>query len=94
MTSKDLHKQPFSKETITKLEIFEKYFESWLPVAIQSPFITEVNICDSFAGIGRDIKGTDGSPIRIIKTIKKFEDTILKQNLEIHILFNEFNSAK
>ena len=94
MTSKDLHKQPFSEETITKLDIFQKYLESWLPVAIQSPFITEVNICDFFAGIGRDIKGTDGSPIRIIKTIKKFEDTILKQNLKIHILFNEYIPAK
>ncbi len=94
MTSKDLHKQSFSEETITKLDIFEKYLESWLPVAIQSPFITEVNICDFFAGIGRDIKGTDGSPIRIIKTIKKFEDTILKQNLKIHILFNEYTPTK
>ena len=94
MTSKDLHKQPFSEETITKLDIFQKYLESWLPVAIQSPFITEVNICDFFAGIGRDIKGTDGSPIRIIKTIKKFEDTILKQKLKIHILFNEYILAK
>ena len=94
MTSKDLHKQPFSEETITKLDIFEKYLESWLPVAIQSRFITEVNICDFFAGIGRDIKGIDASPIRIIKTIKKFEDTILKQNLKIHILFNEYIPAK
>ncbi len=76
MTSKDLHKQPFSEETITKLDIFEKYLESWLPVAIQSRFITEVNICDFFAEIGRDIKGIDASPIRIIETIKKFEDTI------------------
>ena len=73
MTSKDLHKQPFSEETITKLDIFEKYLESWLPVAIQSRFITEVNICDFFAGIGRDIKGIDGSPIRIIKTIKNLK---------------------
>jgi len=94
MTSKDLHKQPFSEETITKLDIFEKYLESWLPVAIQSRFITEVNICDFFAGIGRDIKGIDGSPIRIIKTIKKFEDTILKQNLKIHVLLNEYTSTK
>ncbi len=75
MTSKDLHKQPFSEETITKLDIFEKYLESWLPVAIQSRFITEVNICDFFAEIGRDIKGIDASPIRILETIKKFEDT-------------------
>ncbi len=94
MTSKDLHKQPFSEETITKLDIFEKYLESWLPVAIQSPFITEVNICDFFAGIGMDTKGIGGSPLRIIKTIKKFEDTILKQNLKIHILFNEYIPTK
>jgi three-Cys-motif partner protein len=94
MTAKDLHKQPFSEETITKLDIFEKYLESWLPVAIQSPFIAEVNICDFFAGIGRDIKGTDGSPMRIIKTIKKFEDHILKENLKIHLLFNELNATK
>ena len=94
MTAKDLHKQPFSEETITKLDIFEKYLESWLPVAIQSRFITEINICDFFAGIGRDIKGINGSPLRIIKNIKRFEDTILKQNLKIHILLNEYIPAK
>jgi len=46
MASKDLHDEAFDEATITKLEIFEKYLEAWLPTFIMAGF-QEVNIYDS-----------------------------------------------
>jgi three-Cys-motif partner protein len=63
--AKDINKEPFSASTITKLEIFERYLEAWLPVFIMSKISTKVMICDFFAGSGYDSNGTPGSPIRI-----------------------------
>lgn len=94
MVAKDLHKEPFSEETITKLDIFEKYLQSWLPVAIKSRYIREINICDFFAGTGKDIKGVEGSSLRIIRNVKKYENEILKQKLKIKLLFNEHLQSK
>lgn len=94
MSAKDLHKEPFTEETITKLEIFEKYLESWLPVAIESPFIKKVNICDFFSGPGKSINGIKGSPLRVISVINKYYDKITKQKLQINILFNEYVKKK
>ncbi len=94
MAAQDLHEKPFSEETITKLDIFEKYLESWLPVAIQSRNIHRINICDFFAGPGKDIIGTEGSPLRIIRIIKKFEKLIIEQKLIINILLNEYIPSK
>jgi three-Cys-motif partner protein len=94
MSAKDLHKESFTEETITKLEIFEKYLESWLPVAIESPFIKEVNICDFFAGSGKDVDGTKGTPLRIIDVINKFKDSIVENELRIHVLYNDDKRVK
>jgi len=94
MPSKDIHKEPFSEETITKLDIFENYLKEWLPVAIQSHYIDSVYICDFFAGSGKDKKGSEGSPLRIMRVINKFTDSILKKNLSINIFFNEKNKSK
>jgi hypothetical protein len=65
MPVKDLHEHPFDDATITKLEIFEKYVEAWLPVFIHSSHFNSANICDFFAGTGQDINGVSGSPMRI-----------------------------
>lgn len=94
MSAKDLHKESFTEETITKLEIFEKYLESWLPVAIESPFIKEVNICDFFSGPGKSVDGVKGSPLRVISVINKYYDKIIKQKLQINVLFNEYVKKK
>jgi three-Cys-motif partner protein len=94
MSAKDLHKESFTEETITKLEIFEKYLESWLPVAIESPFIKEVNICDFFSGPGKSVDGVKGSPLRVISVINKYYDRIIEQKLQINILFNEYVKKK
>ena len=93
MFSKDLHSKPFTEETITKLEIFEKDLEEWLPVFIYSNFKV-VNICDFFAGTGKDVNGVAGSPLRILSVINKYEENILQKNFNIKVLYNEFKKAK
>ena len=32
MAVKDLHDKPFDQGTLTKLEIFERYTQAWIPV--------------------------------------------------------------
>ncbi|MBI5208126.1 MAG: hypothetical protein HY934_10120 [Candidatus Firestonebacteria bacterium] len=82
MPIKDLHKKPFSDETITKLEIFESYLKLWLPVFIQSQYFSEAVICDFFAGKGYDSNGIPGSPLRILNIIMKiFKRYLIKKNL-------------
>lgn len=90
----DLFKKPFSEETITKLDIFEKYLEAWLPVFIHHPSYHEVNICDFFAGMGQDKKMIPGSPLRILKVIKSYQDSIKKTDLHINIHLNEYDKKK
>lgn len=90
----DLHKRAFTDETITKLEIFEKYFEAWLPVFIHHRSYNEVNILDFFAGQGQDINGVPGSPLRILKIIKIYQNGIIRKNLRINVCLNEYNKKK
>ena len=94
MTAKDIHKNPFSQETITKLDIFEAYVREWLPVFIQYPNFNEVNICDFFAGEGRDPAGNLGSPLRILKVIQEYKNSIIEKQIKINVIFNELKKNK
>ena len=94
MPVKDLHEKPFTQETITKLEIFESYLKAWLPVFIFSPLFNEVNICDFFAGAGKDKCDVDGSPLRIVNILKSFDKSIIEKKLKINLIFNEFDKDK
>lgn len=93
MPTKDLHKEPFSEETVTKLEIFESYMEAWIPTFIMSGF-EEIYIYDFFAGQGYDKNGTAGSSIRILKSIKKFQGYFLSKKARVNILLNEYDKTK
>jgi three-Cys-motif partner protein len=93
MPSKDLFNQPFSEETITKLEIFEKYTEAWLPVFLYRNF-KDIFICDFFAGAGYDKIGIPGSPLRILEVIKSQQYNIIKNRVTINVLFNELDKDK
>ena len=93
MGAKDLFSEPFSNETITKLEIFESYCEAWLPTFIMQ---NERNlfIYDFFSGMGYDKNMCPGSPIRILQMILKFQGLILKRGTKINLLFNEYKKKK
>ncbi len=93
MSSRDVHKEPFTEETITKLEIFEKYVEAWLPVFIYSGF-KEIFIYDFFAGTGKDKNNIEGSPLRVINVIEKYTSDIIKSNTVIKLIFNELDLDK
>ena len=94
MPVKDLHDYPFDDATLTKLQIFEKYVEAWLPVFIYSKYYKTVNICDFFAGSGQDVKGIPGSPLRIIEAIKKYKSDILSKKFKIRVILNEIKKNK
>ena len=94
--SLDLHNKPFDEGTIEKLWIFKNYINEWLPVFLSrpNPNVKEINICDFFAGPGKDTKGVDGSPIILLKSIKQYESFIKTNNLKIRIHFNDYSKRK
>ena len=94
MANKDIFDDPFDEGTLTKLEIFEKYLEEWLPTFVLGSFNKPIQIFDLFAGIGYDKIRQEGSPIRILKIINKFRDVIEKQNKKVCICLNDYNSNK
>jgi three-Cys-motif partner protein len=90
----DHHIKPYDEGTLNKLEIFEKYVESWLPTFIMQPYIVEVNIVDFFAGLGYDREGKKGSPIRILDKIDSFFSILMLNNTIINLYLNEYKGCK
>jgi len=93
MPSKDLHDKPFDDSTIAKLEIFEAYVEAWLPTFVMLG-LPVISIIDFFAGTGYDTNGVPGSPIRILRVIKKFVDKIRLKDTKVEVYLNEFKKSK
>ncbi|MDR3608947.1 MAG: three-Cys-motif partner protein TcmP [Ignavibacteriaceae bacterium] len=94
MSSKDIFDNPFDEGTLTKLEIFEKYFEKWLPTFVLSRFTNPIQVFDLFAGSGFDKNDIPGSPIRIIEIINKYSTILKSKNKIVHLFFNDLNSKK
>jgi len=93
MPVKNIHGEPFSEETITKLEIFESYAGEWLPIFIMAG-AKVLYIFDFFAGTGYDNIGVPGSPIRILTKIKKQIDLIFQKKTKVHFCVNEYDANK
>lgn len=93
MPGKNLHREPFSEETITKLEIFESYAREWLPTFIMADVKT-LCIFDFFAGTGYDITGVPGSTIRILTEIKNHIGLIFQKKTKVHVCINEYDKKK
>lgn len=94
MPVKDIFDKPFDEGTLAKLEIFEKYFEEWLPTFVMSNYRNPIQIYDLFSGSGSDKNGIPGSPLRIIEIIKKHFAILKKQNKVVHLFFNDINEQK
>jgi three-Cys-motif partner protein len=94
MPQKDLHSTPFDEATLTKLSLFEKYAEVWIPKFVMTPGIQEIHIFDFFAGPGYDINRVPGSPIRILNRIKEQKENFKKTNTRIIFHLNEFTKGK
>lgn len=71
--SKDINKEVFTPETKLKLEIFRECFREWFPVFLHNQHISQIFIYDFFAGSGKDIEGTLGSPLILLEEAKGVE---------------------
>lgn len=94
MASKDIFDDPFDEGTLTKLEIFEKYFEEWLPTFVMGNINKPIQVFDLFAGIGYDKIGQEGSPIRILKIINKYRNIIENSGKKVCVYLNDNNPSK
>ena len=90
---RDLHSKPFDEGTLKKLEIFELYTVEWLPTFIMSG-AEHIWIFDFFAGTGYDLNHTPGSPIRILRQIKKQLGNMYQKNTKMYLVFNEYDKIK
>ncbi len=94
MAHKDHHIKPYDEGTLNKLEIFERYVQTWLPTFIMQQHIAEINIVDFFSGLGYDNEGTKGSPIRTLDKIDSFFGNLMQNNTIINLYLNEFKTYK
>lgn len=94
MSSKNLYDKPFDEGTIIKLQIFQKYFEEWLPPFVMHDFNKPIQVFDLFAGSGYDINGVAGSPIRIVEIIRKHSTILRKKNKQVFLFFNDLDKTK
>lgn len=93
MPGLDHHRQPYDEGTITKLQLFEKYAEAWIPTFVMSQY-SEIYIYDFFAGTGRDSEGVPGSAIRLLRQIESQTGNIFKTKTKIHLVLNELDTEK
>ncbi len=91
--SRNLHAKPFDEGTQKKLDIFELYTTEWLPTFIMSK-VECVWIFDFFAGTGYDINHIPGSPIRILRQVRKQLGNMYQQGTKVYLVFNEYDKAK
>lgn len=92
---KDFHREDFKDSTLTKLELFRRYLQEWLPVFIRPKAIwPKINIFDLFAGPGTDTSGTLGSPLIILEELAKFKSIINSEGLTINAYFNDKDQNK
>lgn len=91
---KDLHIEPFSDETLTKLEIFQSYAKSWLPVFTMQDWCKEIHIIDFFAGPGFDVNNVKGSPIIFLDIIFEQQNNLLNKKKKIILHLNEYEPNK
>ncbi|MEW6508805.1 MAG: three-Cys-motif partner protein TcmP [Bacteroidota bacterium] len=94
MPVKDIFDKPFDEGTILKLEIFEKYFEEWLPTFIMGTYPKPIQVFDLFAGSGYDKNNIAGSPIRILEIINKHRGNLSNKSKKVFLFFNDSDENK
>jgi three-Cys-motif partner protein len=95
MSGRDLHRDPFDEGTQDKLDLYRGYLREWLPVFLNQPSISTINIFDFFAGPGSDVDGKPGSPIiahQEICSALKIHKSAHKP--DIHLYLNELDPKK
>lgn len=73
MAINNFHAAAFDNSTATKLALYKEYVDAWLPTFMtRSSKATKINIFDLFCGPGQDKESIDGSPLLLLKSIRKF----------------------
>lgn len=95
-TQNDIFNKGFDEGTKIKLYILRKYLQEWLPVFLskKDKFWKDIFLFDLFAGEGKDTEGTIGSPLIILEELLPYCKTVKDENLNLHILFNEFDNKR
>ncbi len=94
MPIKNIFDKPFDEGTLVKLDIFEKYFEEWLPTFVMGPYSKPIQVFDLFAGSGYDKNKKEGSPIRILKIINKHRRILEQKSKHVYLFLNDADSNK
>ena len=84
----NFHSKPFDEATCAKLAIFADYTREWLPVFLHSHG-NRITILDLFAGPGQDAAEKEGSPLLILREIRKYTDLIRSSGTQVHLHLNE-----
>lgn len=94
--AKDIFDEPFDDGTRIKLEIYRQYLKEWLPVFVvkKPPTWTTVQIFDFFAGEGKDIEGTAGSPAIALEVIQSLQSPIVINKIKVILHLNELDKNK
>jgi three-Cys-motif partner protein len=91
----NFHNKPFDQGTRVKLDLFAKYVEAWLPVFLSiGTRPRKLTIVDFFAGPGKDADGSDGSPLVLLREIRKYTRIVESQGSTISLELNEANTKK
>ena len=93
MPGLDHHRHPYDEGTITKLDLFEKYAEEWLPTMVMGGY-PNLYIFDFFAGTGKDSAGVPGSSLRLLRQIERQQGNIFQKGTHIHLMLNEYDKGK
>jgi three-Cys-motif partner protein len=96
VSSRNFHAQDFDEGTQAKLEIFQLYIREWLPVflARNPPIWKQVHIYDFFCGPGSDPSGLEGSPVRIVQELLKYQAQQVANGITVHLHFSDSDGGK
>lgn len=96
--ARNINNNPFTEETLLKLDIFRNSFREWLPVFIHQLFWKKLYVYDFFAGSGYDSEGNPGSPIILLDEAKGKDqmncNSLKDKSKEIVFVFNEHEPQK
>jgi three-Cys-motif partner protein len=96
MAAGNFHHKPFDEGTLTKLRIFELYAREWLPVFLAKarPPRPEIHLFDFFAGPGLDATGQLGSPLRLLKQLRDYQQLARWPQVKVHAHFFDASPSK
>lgn len=92
----DFHIKPFDEGTIVKLEMFQLYAREWFPVFLSRIETNwpNVHVFDFFSGPGKDVEGTAGSPVRIVREALECRHQLASGKLKLQFHFSDADERK